>query len=224
MLQLREKEIFETLKKIKKHDFVVIGGYAINAYTLPRFSVDCDIVVKNSKESEKIGKEIERFGYKKVSFKRLDHAYFTRYEKKIIKDFRVSLDIMAGKVMISNTNASFDADWIFENSEFKSLKGKTITEELKLKIANVDTLIVMKFISSRINDIRDIFMLMPQAKNIGLIKQEIEKRCEFDREFSKIENKISLNQFKDNLQGVYGYVNDKIFEKHKDAVLKLKFL
>jgi len=53
-LQLREKEIFETLKKIKNSNFVVIGGYAVNAYTLPRFSVDCDIVIKDRKELEKI--------------------------------------------------------------------------------------------------------------------------------------------------------------------------
>lgn len=41
----REKEIFESLKVLKDKRFVVIGGYAVNAYTLPRFSVDCDIVV-----------------------------------------------------------------------------------------------------------------------------------------------------------------------------------
>ena len=53
-LQLREKEIFETLKNIKKNKFVIIGGYAVNAYTLPRFSVDCDILIKDHKELLKI--------------------------------------------------------------------------------------------------------------------------------------------------------------------------
>ena len=43
-LQLREKEIFETLKRINGIKFVVIGGYAVNPYTIPRFSVDCDLV------------------------------------------------------------------------------------------------------------------------------------------------------------------------------------
>jgi len=49
-LQLREKEIFKTLKKIRNLKFIVIGGYAVNAYTLPRFSVDCDIVIKDRDE------------------------------------------------------------------------------------------------------------------------------------------------------------------------------
>ena len=65
LLQIREKEIFEVLKKIKKHQFVVIGGYAVNAYTLPRFSVDCDIVVLDKKELEKIEKTLLKEGYKK---------------------------------------------------------------------------------------------------------------------------------------------------------------
>ena len=47
MLQLREKEIFETLKQLKKFKFIIIGGYSVNAYTLPMFSVDCDIVIRD---------------------------------------------------------------------------------------------------------------------------------------------------------------------------------
>ena len=65
MLQVREKEIFETLKKIRKFKFVVIGGYAVNAYTLPRFSVDCDIVIREIKELDKIKKVLLELGYTK---------------------------------------------------------------------------------------------------------------------------------------------------------------
>lgn len=50
MLQIREKEVFDTLKKIRECRFVLIGGYAVNAYTLPRFSVDCDIVVEDYRQ------------------------------------------------------------------------------------------------------------------------------------------------------------------------------
>ena len=60
LFPLREKEIFETLKKIKDSEFVLIGGYAVTSYTLPRFSVDCDIVVDDVAYSKKIGKELEK--------------------------------------------------------------------------------------------------------------------------------------------------------------------
>ena len=58
-LELREKEIFETIKKIKNIDFVIIGGYAVNVYTPPRFSVDADIVVLDSAAAKKAAMILE---------------------------------------------------------------------------------------------------------------------------------------------------------------------
>jgi len=54
LFSLREEEIFRTLEELQKEEFVIIGGYAVNVYTFPRFSIDCDIVVKNEKAIDKI--------------------------------------------------------------------------------------------------------------------------------------------------------------------------
>jgi hypothetical protein len=223
MLQLREKEIFETLKGIKKYRFVVIGGYAVNAYTLPRFSADCDIVVEDEQEAKEIGKEIEKLGYKKEESRiaAVQYAEFKRYEKEIRTNFRVSVDILINSVLDRHTKSSFKAKWVFENSALRMLKGKTITEELRVRIVTLDALVVMKSISCRNTDIRDVFMLMPQAKNIGWIKEEISKRCDFQSRLEKIIEKVTSIQFKDNLQGVYGYIDKHIFEKHKNAISDL---
>lgn len=222
MLQLRENEIFETLKKIKSHRFIIIGGYAVNAYTLPRFSVDCDIVIEDLKEVSNLGKTLKKIGYHKE--KKSDIPYkgeFAVYKKEIKQDFKVSIDILIKNVLDRQTNASFSAEWVFKNSELRLLKGKTITEQLKLRIINIDALIVMKFISCRATDIRDVFMLTKQAKETEWIKKEIKKRYDFKDRFTKIKNKISSPKFKDDLQGVYGYVDETVFEKHKKAVLTL---
>ena len=222
MLQLREKEIFETLKKISRFDFVIIGGYAANAYALPRFSVDCDIVVKaRIKEMERI---LESDGYRLEDSGRQTLPYsghFLRYEKIIEKDFKVSMDILVKEILDRQTNSVFSAEWVFTNSSLRLFKGKTITEELKLRIIGIDALIAMKFISCRNTDIRDIFMLMPSSKDKGWIKQEISSRCSFEDRFSKVKAKITSAKFKDDLQGVYGFVNESVFEKHKKAVLRL---
>ena len=221
MLQLREKEIFETFKRVKKHRFVIIGGYAVNAYTLPRFSVDCDIVVETDAEAKEIGKELEKFGYRKEDNSKISLYYgdFARYEKEIRRNFRVSADILISNVLDRNTKASFSAKWVFENSEIRLLRGKTISEKLKLRIVNPDALIVMKFASCRNADIRDIFMLMPQAKDNAWIRQEISKRYDFEDRLNRVKGKITSAKFKDNLQGVYGYIDNIIFEKHKKSVL-----
>ena len=224
MLQLREKEIFETLRKIRNFKFVVIGGYAVNAYTLPRFSVDCDIVVGDDSQLKDIEKELKRIRYIKESTEFVNlpyHEEFRRYEKEIARHFRVSVDIMIKNVSDRKTHALFTAEWILKNSALRLLKGKTITEELKLRIINPDALIVTKFVSCRSTDIRDVFMLMPQAKDVKWIKEEISKRCDFDERFARVRDKIISAKFKDNLHGVYGKIDDKMFEKHKKAVLDI---
>ncbi len=224
MLQLREKEIFETLKKINKFNFVVIGGYAVNAYTLPRFSVDCDIVVKNKDELKEIKEILISSGYKiKEDNKNKTPYYgdFLRLEKDIGNNLKVSMDILIKKVLDRQTNTTFSAEWVFENSKRKTLKGKTIVEELKLRIINIDALFIMKFVSCRLTDIRDIFMLAPNIKNKEWIKKEISKKYYFNKLFLKVKEKITSRQFKDNLQGVFGIIDNKVFQKHQKAILNL---
>src|SRR3989338_8226203 len=225
MLQLREKEIFETLKKMNKFKFVIIGGYAINAYTLPGFSVDCDIVVKDEEEIKEIVEVLVNFGYVKKGNNKDKTSYygdFLRLEKDLGDNIKVSIDILIKEVLDRQTNATFSADWVFNNSEIRTLRGKTITEELKLRIINLDALFVLKFVSCRLTDIRDIFMLAPNIKDKERIKEEISKKYDFNKLFSKVEEKITSKQFKDSLQGVYGIIDDKVFEKHKKAILDLE--
>jgi len=224
-LQLREREIFETLKKLKKFRFVIIGGYAANAYTLPRFSVDCDIVIEDTDESRKIEGVLIKNGYAKVLSPKMREAYhsaFERYEKDLGNGFRVSIDILIAEVSDRQTMAVFPAEWIFSNSSIRTLKGRTITEALKARIVNIDALFVMKFISCRATDIRDIFMLVPNVVDKDWIMNEISSRYNFDAPFIKIEAKITSKQFRDGLQGVYGLLDGVAFEKHKNAVLGLR--
>ena len=148
-LQFREKEIFNTLKMIKKSDFVVIGGYAVNAYTLPRFSVDCDIVIRDRKELGKIGEalvELEYVREKNYSEEVPYEGNFERYEKELGKNFRVSMDILIGEVIDRQTRVTFSADWVFNNSDVRNLQGKTISEQLGIRIVNADALFAMKMV------------------------------------------------------------------------------
>jgi hypothetical protein len=223
-LQLREKEIFETLKKIKKSEFVVIGGYAVNAYTLPRFSVDCDIVLKNRKDLKKIEELLLDSQYYKVKNNSNDLTYggkFERYEKLIENNFKVSMDILISEVLDRQTNSIFSADWIFNNSKTRFLKGKTINEKLNLRIINPDALFVMKLISCRQTDIRDIFLLIISIKDKNWIKKEVSERFSLKDRLSKALKKINSNQFKDELQGVFGIIDNKLFERNKNMILEL---
>ena len=223
LLPLREKEIFNTLKELQNCNFVVIGGYAVNAYTLPRFSVDCDIVIKDEKELKLIEKILLSINYEKKIIP-LDIPYsgkFFRYEKRLSNNFLVSMDLLVKSVIDRDTEVIFSADWIFEHSSIKALRGKTILEELKLKIINIDALIVMKIISCRLTDMRDVFMMLPNAENKEWIIGEISARYDFKNRLSKIIKTVDSKQFKDGLSGVYGKIDQNTFEKHKKAILAL---
>ena len=65
-------------------------------------------------------------------------------------------------------------------------------------------------------------MLAPNIKDKEWIKGEISKKYDFDKLFLKVKDKITSKQFKDSLQGVYGIIDDKVFEKHKKAILDLE--
>lgn len=223
LFALREQEIFNTLKQLKDYDFVVIGGYAVNAYTLPRFSVDCDIVVKDDDELKKVGNALLKMGYKKEE-PNAEVQYsesFSRYEKRLNNNFAVGMDILIHNVTDRMTEVKFAAEWVFENSGIRVLRGKTITEELKLRIINIDALLAMKIISCRSTDIRDVFMMLPNANYKEWVKSEIATRYNFKDRISKIVDKVNSKQFKDGLSGVYGRIDEKVFGKHKKAITTL---
>ena len=147
---------------------------------------------------------------------------FKRYEKYLINNFKVSLDVLVKEIFDRQTNVIFSAKWVFKNSEIKALKGKTIAGELKLMIINLDALFVMKMISCRSTDIRDLFMLAPNIKDKNWIKSEISSIYDFKNRFTKIKEKITSKEFKDGLQGVYGAIDERVFERHKKSIIAIE--
>lgn len=223
LFQLREGEIFETLKKLKNQRFVLIGGYAVNAYTLPRFSVDCDIVIYKD-DLEDIEKILLSIGYVESNEKSEVpyHGKFTRFEKIIKENFKVSIDILIDEVLDRQTGAKFLSDWVFDNSNIRVLRGKTIIEELNIRIINLEALFIMKMVASRNTDIRDIFLMISEVKNKEFIRKEVSEKVNFKSHLEKIIKEITSKQFKDGLQGVFGFIDEKLFRKNQEEILGLE--
>lgn len=218
-LQYREIEVFNTLKKLVGFRFVLIGGYAVNAYALPRFSVDCDIVVRNKAEATSLEKVLCKFGYMKNPIPRgIASVDFARYEKTVATTFKVSFDAMMGTVTDRQTGATFSADWIFKNSKIRLFKGKTITEKLRVRVINPEALFVMKIISCRSSDIRDVFMMAPYIKDKKWVKSEVSSRYSFSNRLRKIKGVIGSREFRNGIQGVYGLIDNQIFKRSIKAI------
>ena len=65
-------------------------------------------------------------------------------------------------------------------------------------------------------------MLAPQVKDFEWVKKEVSGRAKFENRFLRIKDKINSMQFRDNLQGVYGFVDEKVFERNKKLLMILK--
>ena len=82
----------------------------------------------------------------------------------------------------------------------------------------MDALLAMKMTSCRATDIRDVFMMLPQAEDKEWIKKEIASRCDIKDRIARITEKIMSKEFKNGLSGVYGVIDEKTFNKHRKAI------
>src|SRR5713226_7659996 len=98
MLDVRESIIIKTLRKLPSEDIVLIGGYAVNAYVPPRFSIDCDLVVLGS--SSKLESLLREDGFRKVAEGDVSYGGYVRYEMEKIK---VSFDLLKSPVVDRET-------------------------------------------------------------------------------------------------------------------------
>ncbi len=218
----REKFIFSMLEGLKsKVDFVVIDGYAINAYTLPRFSVDCDLVVKDRKAMLAVKKLLELKGFAKRTIGALP-GYRGEFlclatKKPVITTF----DVLAGNVEDRITGTMFPAELIFKNSTKRTIFGKSNPANIETRVADPEMLFAMKAVSCRKPDIRDVFMLASTKLDKAKILQ-ITKEVPIPAEsIEKIVEKINSKGFKDSLQGVFGMLPEKQFETSKKKLVAL---
>ena len=80
----------------------------------------------------------------------------------------------------------------------------------------------MKLISCRLTDIRDIFLLINSVKDKQWIINEISQRYDLKNRLSKALTRINSKQFKDELQGVFGMVDNNVFERNKKLISDLE--
>ena len=211
----REKEVFAALEALvhSKCEFAVIGGYAVNAYALPRFSVDCDLVASENGAS-KIGKELLSCGFHRVPPpKHAPCVNFVRLEKELLPDIIAAFDILYEEVHDRQSGATFTAEWVFPHSSLVSLPAKTFAGQMKVRVVDADALFVMKFCCARATDIRDIFMLCDKVKDWEWVRGELAARLDLAAQHRKIMQKVSGTEFRNDLGGVYGYVEPAAFGK-----------
>ncbi|MEM2089262.1 MAG: nucleotidyl transferase AbiEii/AbiGii toxin family protein [Thermoproteota archaeon] len=211
MLESREAAILQTLKELPKN-MVLIGGYAVNAYVPPRFSIDCDIVV--FKEVEEIKRILVKNGFEEV-----ERGVFPQGEYvKLMRSDKASFDLLVNSVLDRESGIIFEDILFRKYSRERFTLGRANPIRIKLKIADPEVLFTMKFVSARRQDIRDIFMLSGIELNRNLIIELLREKCSeklVKERIILVKTRVTDRNYRASLQGAFGRIPDETFEKCK---------
>jgi hypothetical protein len=217
MMKGREGAVFEALARLPKAGLVLIGGYAVNAYVPPRFSIDCDVVVLGS--TKEVETALRKDGFREGESGDTPYGRYMRYEKR---EEGVSFDLMVNSVLDRDTNIVFEASLFEEYSAERTTTGGSVALRTTMRIADPELLFVMKFVAGRRQDVRDIFMLASTPLNWALAERLALTKCSRDllkERAEMIRGSISSREYRDSLQGPYGKFPDDRFEMCRSGLL-----
>jgi len=218
MLDARESIIIKTLQRLPREDVVMIGGYAVNAYVPPRFSIDCDLVVLGS--SSKIESLLKEDGFRKVGEGDVSYGGYVRYEMEKVK---VSFDLLKSSVVDRDTKIVFEAELFMKYSAERTTVGRSVPTRIRMRIVDPELLFAMKFVSGRRQDVRDMFMLAGADLNWDLISEVLSAKCSLElmgKRGRSISRDVQSKSFRDSLQGPFGRIPKERFELCKRRLVE----
>jgi len=218
MIQDRERIILEVLEKIPTQNIVLIGGYAVNAYVPPRFSIDCDLVVIGGFPD--VEATLRSSGFAKAEAGDVPYGNYVRYVRESEK---VSFDLLVNSVMDRATGIVFGKELFEKYSKKRVTVGRATPIRIEVKIADPELLFAMKFVSGRKQDIRDIFMLAGESLNWDVTKEIISEKCDdalIKKRISLIKRSIESKTYRDSLHGPYGKIPDERFKSCRKLLME----
>jgi len=233
IMNLREEEIGRIIEQLSKQTegfenpkIVMIGGYALRAFTsLSRYTRDCDFVLKkiDGWNLDKIKKLLPKDLSVEAFEKRGDYGFLRciKLLKVNGRSAKISIDFMEGEVRGRTEEQIF-----FINDKFlqrtKKAKIPIAEKETEIFVPDFTDYLIMKIMSARPSDIRDIATLIWKDG----IPDDLEERAKkvlahpdiAEKNLKLIINDISDERFLDSWKGTF--VTTEFTEKTKEKVLK----
>jgi hypothetical protein len=232
-MKLREEEISRILEYLSKRTdgfenpkIVMIGGYALRALTsLSRYTRDCDFVLKkaNGWSLDRIRKLLDKDWSMEV-FEKRDICGFLRCVKLLEVDGRsvkISIDFMEGEVRGRTEEQRFfiDEEFLQKTTKMKILIAE---KELEILVPDYTDYLLLKIMSARPSDIRDIATLVWKKRVPDNLKERAKKALAhpeiLEKNMKLIIDDISDRRFLNSWKGTF--VTTEFTEKTKEEVLK----
>ena len=128
-------------------EYMVVGGHAVNAYGIPRFTGDLDVFIRNSSEnSERVFRALAAFG---APLEGLSPTDFSGNAEEV---FQIGVEPGRIDILQGISGVEFDAAWERRN-EFEVEAG------LMAPFLSLDDLLTNKETTGRPQDIADVARL-----------------------------------------------------------------
>jgi hypothetical protein len=222
LMKRREEEILNSLLFLSKktNDFtnpelILIGGYALRAFIpFSRFTRDCDfaLIKKNGWNIDKIKEVLSKEYSVEEEQKRNNYGFlrcikFVKYNKARVK---VSIDFMEGEIRGREAKEIIKIDeTMIKNRVFVSIPITGIL--IKLPIPSYIDYFIMKVVSARASDIRDIAALVCENGIPGNLCERTKQILPYPEIFSmklkeRIIPEIKRKTFLNSWRGIFGTI------------------
>ena len=220
-LTSRETEIIRILRVLSEatDGFVVIGGYAVNAFGQHRFSVGCDLATTRDNVPV-IDAILLGEGYElRRNEVRPPIGVTIREYRKSVGGETASLELLVDSVVSTTTRGTWTYGFIQDNSVEAIIVGAT--DSTPSKVAQRNLLVAMKLHTGRTEDLGDVVMLservdwkaVARCAGCGSKEQLVEQIESAIRE-------MSSTKFASDLKSIFAVRSDPAF-MIKRAVLGL---
>ena len=163
VLTVCETEIIRILRVLTEEadEFVLIGGYAVNAFGQHRFSVDCDLAT-NRNNTPAIDTVLLREGYELwKGGSRPPLGVAIRVYRKLLAGQPVSVNLFVNTVVSQKTRGTWTYKFSRENSVEAIVVGAT--DSTPSRVADRSLLVAMILHSGRTEDLADLVVLSDKA-------------------------------------------------------------
>lgn len=230
LMNLRETEIGRIVRHLSDQTdgfenpkLVLIGGYALRAFTsFSRYTRDCDFVLQKAEKwnLDRLQSTLSTEMFVDTCEK-FDAHGFMRCVKLLGDGAKISLDFMEGQV-----RGRTDEQIFFVSDEFLSNVIKTeiviANEVFEVYVPNYVDYLLLKLMSARPSDIRDIATLVWKRGLPNNLKEVAKKMLAYpeiiDKNLSVIVSDIADKRFLDSWKGTF--VTTEFTETIKENVLK----
>lgn len=215
----REQGCFDTLVSLEGEEAILIGGYAISAYGLSRFSVDLDLVTTDATAS-RLRSILADKGYEVAATWTGNKALAGHAERwtRGPKGKAIGIDLLLDGVADRRSGASYSFTELRPMASRRAVRGVDPAKTATPLVADREVLIALKLAAGRKVDLRDVAILSRGIVDYGVVAGLLRRvpKAIVEERIRSLSESLETLHFRDALKGAF-VLNERKGAAYLDA-------